>query len=69
MMMNDSRQYASATLRNRDFILGILRDVLPTKGVILEIASGSRLIPLTQVRLYIVDREDLRGLSRLMMSQ
>ena len=28
-------------LRNRDFILGILRDVLPTKGVILEIASGS----------------------------
>ena len=41
MMMNDSRQYAPATLRNRDFILGILRDVLPTKGVILEIASGS----------------------------
>ena len=33
--------YAPATLRNRDFILGILRDVLPTKGVILEIASGS----------------------------
>ena len=42
MMMNNSRQYAPATLRNRDFILGILRDVLPTKGVILEIASGSR---------------------------
>ena len=41
MKMNDSRQYAPATLRNRDFILGILRDVLPTKGVILEIASGS----------------------------
>ena len=41
MMMNDSRQYAPATLRNRDFILGILRDVLPTRGVILEIASGS----------------------------
>ena len=40
-MMNDHRQYAPATLRNRDFILGILRDVLPTKGVILEIASGS----------------------------
>jgi hypothetical protein len=39
--MNDLRQYAPATLRNRDFILGILRDVLPTKGVILEIASGS----------------------------
>ena len=31
--------------------------------------ARSRLIPLTQVRLYIVDREDLRGLSRLMMSQ
>ena len=28
MMMNDSRQHAPATLRNRDFILGILRDVL-----------------------------------------
>ena len=41
MMMNDPRQYAPATLRNRDFILGILRDVLPTKGVILGIASGS----------------------------
>jgi hypothetical protein len=39
--MNDSRQHAPATLRNRDLILGILRDVLPTKGVILEIASGS----------------------------
>jgi Protein of unknown function (DUF938) len=40
-MMNDTRQYAPATVRNRDFILGILRDVLPAKGVILEIASGS----------------------------
>ena len=39
--MNDPRQYAPATLRNRDFILGVLREVLPTKGVILEIASGS----------------------------
>ncbi len=39
--MNDLRQYAPATLRNRDFILGVLRDVLPTTGVILEIASGS----------------------------
>jgi hypothetical protein len=39
--MNDPRQYAPATLRNRDFIVGALRDVLPTKGVILEIASGS----------------------------
>ena len=30
-----------ATLRNRDFILDVLRDVLPTTGVILEVASGS----------------------------
>ncbi len=40
-MMTDLRQYAPATLRNRDPILGILRDVLPKKGCILEIASGS----------------------------
>jgi hypothetical protein len=39
--MTDRRQYAPATLRNRDFILDVLRDVLPTTGVILEIASGS----------------------------
>jgi hypothetical protein len=35
--MTDERQYAPATLRNRDFI----RDVLPLTGVILEISSGS----------------------------
>jgi tRNA G46 methylase TrmB len=35
--MSDDRQYAPATLRNRDFIL----DVLPKTGLILEIASGS----------------------------
>src|ERR1700679_2995435 len=39
--MTDHRQYAAATLRNRDFILDVLPDVLPTTGVILEIASGS----------------------------
>jgi hypothetical protein len=39
--MSDDRQYAPATLRNRGFILDVLRDVLPTTGVILEIASGS----------------------------
>jgi tRNA G46 methylase TrmB len=39
--MGDDRQYAPATLRNRDFILDVLRDVLPTTGVILEVASGS----------------------------
>jgi hypothetical protein len=39
--MSDHRQYAPATLRNREFILDVLRDVLPKRGVILEIASGS----------------------------
>jgi len=39
--MSDDRQYAPATLRNREFILDVLRDVLPMTGVILEIASGS----------------------------
>ena len=39
--MSDDRQYAPATLRNRDVILDVLRHVLPTTGVILEIASGS----------------------------
>jgi hypothetical protein len=39
--MSDDCQYAPATLRNRDFILDVLRDVLPTTGVILEVASGS----------------------------
>jgi hypothetical protein len=39
--MTDRRQYAPATVRNRDFILDVLRQVLPTRGVILEIASGS----------------------------
>jgi hypothetical protein len=39
--MSDDRQHAPATLRNRDFILDVLHDVLPKTGVILEIASGS----------------------------
>jgi hypothetical protein len=39
--MSEDRQYAPATLRNRDFILDVLRDVLPATGVILEVASGS----------------------------
>jgi hypothetical protein len=39
--MTDRRQYAPATVRNRDFILDVLRQVLPTTGIILEIASGS----------------------------
>ena len=39
--MTDRRQYAPATVRNRDFILDVLRQVLPTTGVILEVAGGS----------------------------
>ena len=39
--MADKISTEPATLRNRDFILDVLRDVLPTTGVILEIASGS----------------------------
>jgi hypothetical protein len=39
--VSDDRQYAPATLRNRDFILDVLREVLPMTGVILEVASGS----------------------------
>ena len=39
--MTDHRQYAPATVRNRDFILYVLREVLPTTGIILEVASGS----------------------------
>jgi Protein of unknown function (DUF938) len=39
--MGHDRQYAPATMRNRDFILDVLRDVLPKTGVILEVASGS----------------------------
>ena len=38
---SDDRPYAPATLRDRDFILDVLRDVLPMTGVVLEIASGS----------------------------
>jgi SAM-dependent methyltransferase len=39
--MGDHRQYAPATLRNRDFILDVLLDALPTTGLILEVGSGS----------------------------
>jgi hypothetical protein len=39
--MSDHRQHAPATLRNRDPILDVLRNVLPMAGVVLEIASGS----------------------------
>jgi Protein of unknown function (DUF938) len=39
--MSDDGQYAPAILRDRGSILDVLRDVLPTTGVILEVASGS----------------------------
>jgi hypothetical protein len=38
---NDLRKYAPATQRNREPILDVLQRVLPPKGVILEIASGT----------------------------
>jgi len=37
----DPRQYRPHVARNRDAILDVLRRVLPPKGVVLEIASGS----------------------------
>jgi hypothetical protein len=39
--MTDSRLFAPAVARNRDPILDVLRKILPSKGVALEIASGS----------------------------
>ena len=36
-----AKHHAPATLRNRDAILGVLRQELPEWGVVLEIASGS----------------------------
>ncbi len=38
---NDARQYAAATQRNREFILEILKDIIPPYDNILEIASGT----------------------------
>jgi tRNA G46 methylase TrmB len=38
---DDLRRYAPATLRNREPILDILRDILPASGLVLELASGS----------------------------
>jgi len=39
--LEDRRLHAPAAARNRDAILDILRGVLPAKGTVLEIASGS----------------------------
>ncbi|EAT08407.1 class I SAM-dependent methyltransferase [Sphingobium sp. 10 DY56-G10] len=35
------KRHAPATLRNRDAIVAVLRDALPTCGLVLEVASGS----------------------------
>ena len=37
----DPRRHAPATARNREPILGVLQEILPTEGSVLEIASGS----------------------------
>ena len=39
--MTDLRQYAPATLRNRQPILEVLQQILPDAGTVLEIASGT----------------------------
>jgi hypothetical protein len=39
--MLEHRHHAPATLRNREPILALLREVLPASGLVLEIASGS----------------------------
>ncbi len=39
--MIDHRFYAPATLRNREPILNVLRGLLPDRGTVLEIASGT----------------------------
>ena len=36
-----SKQFAPSVQRNREDILGVLRDVLPEQGLVLEVASGS----------------------------
>ena len=40
-MINSEQRHAPATLRNRDAIVSVLRDILPESGTILEIASGT----------------------------
>src|SRR4051794_11354388 len=39
--VRDARRFAPAAQRNREPILGVLTRVLPGKGLVLEVASGS----------------------------
>ena len=41
MTIKDAKLTSPSSMRNRDPILGVLRDHFPAKGVVLEIASGS----------------------------
>jgi hypothetical protein len=41
VQQDDYRCFAPATLRNRDSILNVLRSILPTAGLVLELASGT----------------------------
>lgn len=41
MNPSDERLFAPATERNREPILAVLRELLPTSGLVLEIASGT----------------------------
>jgi SAM-dependent methyltransferase len=39
--LDDGRRYSPSTARNRDPILGVLKEALPASGLVLEIASGT----------------------------